>query len=246
MPNDPSLSEQATFYDERWARDANEDRLNGYQLARAAAIFDALSFLDLNFTIRKMEPFDICDFGCGRGWIAAQLAAIGRVTGVDLSPHGVAIAEKRWPHIRFECADILEYSAREPFDLLVSSEVIEHILEKDRFVAAVARNLKRGGFAIITTPNARARRAWELDGQLSQPIEEWPSLSELRDLFVKDFEILSHKTFVQQYTYRGIHRVLSAPKLIKFLRQIRLLEAYEGLERTIGIGLHQVLVARRR
>lgn len=246
MSNDLSLSEQADFYDERWARDAGEDRLNGYQLARASAIFDGLSFIDLHYAIRKIEPFTVCDLGCGRGWMAAQLASVGKVTGVDLSPEGVKIAAERWPHIQFECADILEYTAAEPFDLLVSSEVIEHIVEKDRFVAAVTRNLKPGGFVVITTPNARAREAWKKDGQLSQPIEQWPSLAELRSLFRRDYEILSHKTFVQQYTYLGVHRIFSAPKLLRFLRRTGLLETYEGLQRSLGVGLHQVLVARRR
>lgn len=246
MSQEYSLSEQADFYDERWKRDEAENRLNGYQLARAAAVLDALSFLDLQFHIHREKSFRICDFGCGRGWLAAQLASLGDVTGVDLSPGGVAIAAEKWPHIKFECADILEYRSPEKFDLLVSSEVIEHIEDKPKFVEAVVANLRPGGFVVITTPNARARGAWAKEGQLSQLIEEWPSLTEMRSLFRGRFEVLSHKTFVHQYTYSGIHRFFSAPKLLRFLRRTRLLPAYQGIQASLGEGLHQVLVARLR
>lgn len=246
MPENPSLAEQAEFYDQRWQHDAGEDRLNGYQLARAAAILDALSFLDLEYEFRKIPEFSVCDLGCGRGWMAAQLASVGQVTGVDLSPEGVKIAGERWPHIKFVCADILEYNADEKFDLIVSSEVIEHITEKERFVETISRNLKPGGFVLITTPNARAKQAWVKDDQLSQPIEEWPTLSELRRLFAADFDLISHSTFVQQYTYLGVHRFFSAPKLLNLLRRTRLLPAYQGIQATLGVGLHQVLIARHK
>lgn len=242
----PSLEQQANFYDSRWTQDANRDRLNGYQLARVAAIFESLSFLDLEYELRKKESLRVCDLGCGRGWLASQLTSVGQVTGVDLSPEGVRIAQQRWPDIQFECADILAWSGSAPFDLVISSEVIEHITEKERFVAAVKRNLKPGGFAIITTPNLRAKEAWARDGQLSQPIEEWPSLRELRQLFANDFEVLYQKTFVQTYTYLGSHRVASAPKLLKFLRRLGLLPAYQGIQSTLGVGLHQLLIARLR
>lgn len=248
MRDTPSTDEQADFYDERWANDAEKDRLNGYQLARAAAVFDALSYLDRQFKLRERTNFRICDLGCGRGWMTAQLGAVGQVTGVDLSPEGVRLAARRWPHIEFVCANILEFEADRKFDLIVSSEVIEHIpdSEKKRFVDAIVRNIEPGGFVVITTPNARAKWSWETADQLSQPIEDWPTLSGLRNLFSREFELLSHKTFVQQYTYLGIHRFLSAPKLIGFLRRTRLLPAYQGIQTSLGVGLHQVLVARRR
>ena len=248
MPDNPSLDEQADFYDERWAHDAAEDRLNGFQLARAAAVYDALSYIDLHFEIRKRQRFRVCDLGCGRGWMASQLRSVGQVTGVDLSPEGVKIAQAQWPGIEFACADILEYDAPEKFDLIVSSEVIEHIPDaaKPRFVDTVARNIAPGGFVVITTPNARAKRAWERDGQLSQPIEDWPTMPELRRLFRAGFDILSHKTFVHQYTYLGVHRFFSAPKLLNALRRARLLTAYEGVQSSLGVGLHQVMIARRK
>ena len=246
MSETPSLDEQAEFYDERWSHDAREDRLNGFQLARTAAIFDALSFLDLEFEFRKFSDFKVCDLGCGRGWMASQLASVGQVTGIDLSPEGVKIAAERWPHIQFECADILEYNAVEKFDLIVSSEVVEHIVDKRRFVDTISRNLKPGGFTIVTTPNARAKWAWIKDDQLSQPIEEWPTLSELKRLFADDFDLVSHTTFVQQYTYLGVHRFFNAPKLIRFLRRTRLLPAYQGIQSSLGVGLHQTLVARKK
>ncbi len=243
-----SLSKQADFYDERWAGDDKLDRLNRFQLARVAAVFDALSYLDMQFKFREREDFRICDFGCGRGWLTAQLSAMGRVTGVDLSPEGVKLASKRWPHIEFVCADVLTFEANRTFDLLVTSEVIEHIPDskKDRFVESLVKNIKPEGFLVLTTPNGLVKWAWEKDGQLSQPVEDWPTPSELRRLVRRDFKILSHKAFLYEFSYRGIHRYLSAPKLVGFLRRTGVLPAYEGILSSLGIGLHQVLVAQRK
>jgi 2-polyprenyl-3-methyl-5-hydroxy-6-metoxy-1,4-benzoquinol methylase len=244
--NYSSIDGQADFYDERWAQDASLNRLNGFQLARAAAIFKALSVLDRTFKIHRLQPFRVCDLGCGRGWMTSQLSSVGQVTGVDLSPGGIKIAAEKWPDINFECANILDWTSSEPFDLIVSSEVIEHIEAKTSLVRAIVRNLKPGGFVIITTPNARAKAAWAEGGQLTQPIEEWPSRRELRSLFTPEFDVLSHETFVHAYTYLGVHRFFSAPKLLDFLRRTGMLPIYQGIQTTLGVGLHQVLIAQRK
>lgn len=45
----------------------------------------------------------ILDVGCGNGYIASQLAAVGHdVIGIDASDDGIAIASKAHPNVRFE------------------------------------------------------------------------------------------------------------------------------------------------
>src|SRR5215204_8757 len=49
----------------------------------------------------------ICDLGCGNGYLAGRLAAVGySVTGVDASPTGVRIAHENYPNVNFLCAPI--------------------------------------------------------------------------------------------------------------------------------------------
>ncbi len=242
----PASEEHASFYDERWAGDEAKGRLNTFQLARISAVYGALSYIDREFAIRE-RPMTACDLGCGRGWLTTQLLNVAdAVTGVDLSPGGVEIAKKRWPEASFVCADILEFDSDTKFDLIVSSEVIEHVPDQRKFVQSVARNLTSRGFVVITCPNASAKRTMEISGNVTQPIEDWPTMRGLRELFRADFEILDHKTFVHDYSYLGFQRLFSAPKLIRFLRRTRLLPAYWGVQSLLGVGYHQVMVARKR
>lgn len=50
----------------------------------------------------------ILEVGCGTGWLSADLAGFGRVTGVDLSPATIEIARKRGSEAQFACGGIAE------------------------------------------------------------------------------------------------------------------------------------------
>lgn len=96
----------------------------------------------------------ILDVGCGNGYIASQLAAIGHnVIGIDASEDGIAIARKAHPNVRFEVhsayglGDIVV-----DVDLVMSSEVIEHLYRPKLFLENVFKVLRPGGYVILTTP----------------------------------------------------------------------------------------------
>jgi 2-polyprenyl-6-hydroxyphenyl methylase/3-demethylubiquinone-9 3-methyltransferase len=78
------------------------------------------------------------------------------VVGIDLADSGIRIARESYPGIRFEQlpADqmILDRLGEEPFDLVYSSEVIEHLYEPRSFMAGCHTATRRGGGCIISTP----------------------------------------------------------------------------------------------
>jgi 2-polyprenyl-3-methyl-5-hydroxy-6-metoxy-1,4-benzoquinol methylase len=85
------------------------------------------------------------------------LRALGyRVTGVDQSPDGVTLARKAYPDIRFEVASIYEDIGQRlgetDFDLVVSSEVIEHLYFPRKLLQNARLVLRPGGTIIVTTP----------------------------------------------------------------------------------------------
>jgi 2-polyprenyl-3-methyl-5-hydroxy-6-metoxy-1,4-benzoquinol methylase len=105
----------------------------------------------------RPPPARLLDAGCGNGRLAALLASEGYdVTGVDLSSDGVQIARSDNPSCRFEVVaagdGMLEQLDVEPFDLLVSTEVIEHLYDPHAFIEAARDALRPGGMFIVSTP----------------------------------------------------------------------------------------------
>lgn len=101
-------------------------------------------------------PSTILDVGCGNGFLAGQLARRGyRLTGVDWSPDGIALANKTHPNARFLVAsayDDLHAVTGETFDVVLSTEVIEHLYEPRRLLTNARSAVRPGGLVILTTP----------------------------------------------------------------------------------------------
>jgi 2-polyprenyl-3-methyl-5-hydroxy-6-metoxy-1,4-benzoquinol methylase len=99
----------------------------------------------------------VLDIGCGNGALATQFAQRGHtVVGIDMAEPGVRIARESCPCGRFEVmaadVDVLEHLGEEPFDLVYSAEVIEHLYDPRSFMAGCFRATKPGCRFICTTP----------------------------------------------------------------------------------------------
>ncbi|MDG2333040.1 MAG: class I SAM-dependent methyltransferase [Myxococcota bacterium] len=94
----------------------------------------------------------VLDLGCGTGYGTGELAAaLPRTFAVDrISPDPGA----RHPAAHFIRADAAHLPLRtQSFDMIVSFQVIEHLEDPAPYLKAIARLLKPGGTALITTPN---------------------------------------------------------------------------------------------
>jgi len=99
----------------------------------------------------------VLDVGCGNGFFAGEFLGRGcKVVGIDLSESGLEIARRSHPTGRFErfAADehLLENLAEDPFDIVLSTEVIEHLYSPWNFVRGCFQSLKPGGRFICSTP----------------------------------------------------------------------------------------------
>ncbi|MGA9246386.1 MAG: class I SAM-dependent methyltransferase [Silvibacterium sp.] len=99
----------------------------------------------------------VLDVGCGNGSVALEFAERGQsVVGIDLDEAGIRIARQSCPAGRFEVLaadkDILENLGEEPFDLVYSAEVIEHLYDPRSFMAGCYVATKPQGRFICTTP----------------------------------------------------------------------------------------------
>src|SRR2546426_7987986 len=74
----------------------------------------------------------VLDVGCGNGHLTSYfLSRHCQLVGIDLSTQGVELARLTYPNARFEVLQtdqgILDSLGEEPFDIIVSTEVVEHL-----------------------------------------------------------------------------------------------------------------------
>lgn len=96
------------------------------------------------------------DVGCSGGFIveAAREAGFGAV-GIDLDRPAIDYARKHYPGSDFYCGTIEDFAATSPqaFDLIYTSEVIEHVPEVRSFCGKLAQLLRPDGILYVTTPD---------------------------------------------------------------------------------------------
>lgn len=93
------------------------------------------------------KPGRALDIGCGEGFVSKELTRLGwQVTGVDIIPRADFSFD-------IERADWPSELTTQRFDLVLCSEVIEHIFSPEELVIHIKQLLVDGGSAIITTPN---------------------------------------------------------------------------------------------
>lgn len=99
----------------------------------------------------------VLDIGCGTGKNLGRLLRLGlpfaAYTGVDFSPHMLALARRRFAHVvnaGFKQADATDLpDAGERYELIVSTWLLDHLDEPARFVNSVQRLLAPGGRLLL-------------------------------------------------------------------------------------------------
>lgn len=170
----------------------------------------------------------VLDVGCGNGGLAFPLAAIGcSVLGVDV--HAPTIERNRAQNAarnaRFEAVPGAVFDLGETFDLIVCSEVLEHLDEPQPLVATMSRHLEPDGLLIITVPNGYGLR--EVLGRGEIFLRETLGLSRVIDPirraiggFDASSKLAVHTSnpdagHVQQFTVRQIDRHLRSAGLTR-------------------------------
>lgn len=100
----------------------------------------------------QSEPGDALDAACGTGRHSRRLVELGhRLTGVDLTPEMLAVAEKSVPAADFRVADLLALPFEDAsFDLVVCGLALAHLPDLDAAIAELARVLRPGGRLITS------------------------------------------------------------------------------------------------
>ena len=150
------------YYEELWERLPDDLEPPDLELRRS-------------FALAGIEPSDrVLDLGCGAGDLTADLRpAAGSIVGVDVAEAALRRARARHPDLTFLLAGIdgelpLQDNA---FDVVWSSEVIEHVADTARWMSEVRRVLRPGGRLLLTTPShGRLKLAVEGLERYSEPL----------------------------------------------------------------------------
>lgn len=99
----------------------------------------------------------VIDIGCGEGYGPGILAGkASRVLGVDIASEVVDHARSRYgsDRVSFDVMDVNALAVEDDsFDVAVSFQVVEHLVDVSGYFNEIARVLKPGGKAFLTTPN---------------------------------------------------------------------------------------------
>lgn len=108
--------------------------------------------------LASQPPLRILNAGCGSGELSFLLAAAGHtIVGIDPAPHYIALAQKLLPkefstRCSFEVGSIEKAKFAEPFDIVVATDVLEHIEDDRRAANKLAQLVAPGGLLVVTVP----------------------------------------------------------------------------------------------
>ncbi|MDX2054534.1 MAG: class I SAM-dependent methyltransferase [Polyangiaceae bacterium] len=101
----------------------------------------------------------LCDVGCGNGELLVsligELGGVSEFFGVDLSPTTIVNNRERLPMVAFDVLNIEEQALPRAFDIIVCSEVLEHLDDRDRAFKHLASMLTPNGHLLVTTPTGK-------------------------------------------------------------------------------------------
>ena len=112
-------------------------------------------FLEQN--IKSSAPRDVLDIGCGNGYyLTIPLACafpLVRFVGVDTDGKSIELARSANSLANLQFLLLGEVREERKYDLVIASEVIEHVEDPEEFLIFLKRRLKPAGQIFLSLPN---------------------------------------------------------------------------------------------
>ncbi|MES2677550.1 MAG: bifunctional 2-polyprenyl-6-hydroxyphenol methylase/3-demethylubiquinol 3-O-methyltransferase UbiG [Pseudomonadota bacterium] len=151
--------------DEWWSATGKFKPLHKFNPCRITYIREKLInhfALDPSFAT-PLKNLKILDVGCGGGLLCEPFKRLGAdVVGIDAGEKNIAVAkihaEKSGLEIDYRNQDVEELAKTdEKFDVVLAMEVVEHVADVEKFLAAAKNCLKPNGLLFVATLNRTAK-----------------------------------------------------------------------------------------
>lgn len=108
--------------------------------------------------IRLLNPKEnekILDIGCNTGEFCNILQKNYKCqpTGIDVNPHAILIARRKYPQVTFETGSVEKLSYKNKYNKVTMTEVIEHLGNPENTLNKIRELLTDNGRLVLSTPN---------------------------------------------------------------------------------------------
>jgi SAM-dependent methyltransferase len=156
----------------------------------------------------------VLDLGCGTGELLASLRnRKWELTGVDISASGIANARRAYPEITFiemdATGDLSSHLAMGTYDLVVSTETLEHVVLPRLFLKNAYDALAPGGRLVMSVPyNGYAKQlavaALGRTDAYYNPLWDW---GHIKFFSVESLSTLLWEAGFDDLEYQGVGRI---------------------------------------
>jgi trans-aconitate 2-methyltransferase len=211
---------------------------------------------DLVARIPNAEVSRAADIGCGPGnstEVLRERYPSAHIVGIDSSPDMIEAARKRLPDIAFDVADIREWRAERPFDVILANAVLQWIPGHETLLPALIARLRAGGALAVQTPDNldepshRLMRETAASGPWAAKLADAGKARAERHAAEWYFRLLrSHARHVDLWRTAYYHPLAGAAAVVEWLKATGLrpfLDPLEAAEREAYLSRYEAAIA---
>jgi len=169
-------------------------------------------FINVFSCFKKHDSFRLLDIGCGQGKLLQVLAnyfSNAEFIGIDTNVNSIEQASKNsLPNVSFLLLNYIETIQLGTFDMVICSEVYEHIDDPNNLLFYLQKLVKDNGFLSISTPSGWMYRI--------------PRISNIKMLLKNPRAYFANHLFPEKHWSQAlyIHPAIKPKKLIRMLNTI--------------------------
>jgi len=164
MKTDKAKQEEIDFpdkLDSKTSKWLKSKPFGDYDRDESRRIFADFSVILFILNKYRPEAKDICELGCGSGWLSIFLSKMGyKVSGYDISPGMIDVAKekakKEGVSVLFGVLDIEDEILKEKInscDAVIIYDALHHCQSDEKVIKKAFAYLRTGGVLILAEPN---------------------------------------------------------------------------------------------